>query len=378
MTDDRSDQNETRIQPSVRWIGRLSRGARDTRSTRFGVLPDFFGLLAGRRPRRSGERRPGLSYLTLEPLVTAGLSGGDGGTSNGTDRTGERDGESGRFADDPGREGERERLTVREYLRRERTDTTRQEATDRRRSTESTPTAPDSGTEDGDERSGGDDGDDAPSAGDRPLAPEPGRTERLTVVERWRRPPSETDRRPDAAGGERSVGDRSVPVRPERRPSTPADEQTVVRSDSSGDAERATRVDRGPDGTARPPARPDRDPATPGDPGGSDGPGEPPLVVRESGSPGRPGGTADDAGGQTGRGPAHEHATGGRRTVGTRPPATARSDEPGPPEAGRDADGNASPLSFDGVADPAFDRFVETLARRLERRERIERERRGL
>jgi hypothetical protein len=35
-------------------------------------------------------------------------------------------------------------------------------------------------------------------------------------------------------------------------------------------------------------------------------------------------------------------------------------------------------LAFDSVEDPAFDRFVETLSRRLERRERIERERRGL
>jgi hypothetical protein len=35
-------------------------------------------------------------------------------------------------------------------------------------------------------------------------------------------------------------------------------------------------------------------------------------------------------------------------------------------------------LAFDSVEDPAFDRFVETLSRRLDRSEGFERERRGL
>jgi hypothetical protein len=65
------------------------------------------------------------------------------------------------------------------------------------------------------------------------------------------------------------------------------------------------------------------------------------------------------------------------RSEPTRSRSPGRDSDDERAAAERAGDAGRSPLAFDSFDDPAFDRFVERLSRRLERRERIERERRG-
>ncbi|MFB6155707.1 MAG: hypothetical protein ABEJ22_07405 [Haloferacaceae archaeon] len=383
MLDDASEQSEIRIRPSIERVGVLPRRAGGDATARFGVLRPFAGVLTAGRFRSTGRPRVDLSYLSLEPLVVAGLASGGGvtarapGTGSGADGSGGTDADAteSRRGDD-----ERGRLTVREYLRRER-DAARGADDDADRGTTDRSVSPAS------RRNAGGDEDRTLSGSESPsrdgLAPT--REESRTVVERWRRPPSEgdvdvdVDRGPDSrrrGGGDRAVhsgvsGERATdsaeppPGRPGRRRQPPG-----------GDVERRDGAP-GPTSSDGPPTVVGESPpaAEKAEPGAERE--RPPLVVRETGTVDQSESDGREATARDGRRAADAPPGGGEQTpaaprVGSR--ATGADDG-----AERvDGSGGGSPLAFDSFSDPAFDRFVERLSRRLDRKQRIERERRGL
>lgn len=375
------EDNETDIgvRPTARRIGVLGRGASGRTRAR-GVLRSFAGVLAGRERRRARGPGPSLSYLTLEPLVLTGL-----GNARESDRRAASERGDSRPTDDEKRKtADPERLTVREYLRERRVDAQRRDDEPGERATsQSTPTPSGRDAEDAPEPATDAESGERSGAGDDP-APE--RAVPRTVVERWRGPPSATDRRPVSPGDDEGGRSRA----PERgdesadgsdsRSETPPD-LAVSRSADAGTADDPDGAT-SDDGRTAPASRSEqpRSPARQDDSTATNAGDAPPrLVVRERASPGE---SASDAGsgdrrqGDEAGGPSGRTGRPGRDPDVSRP-ATGEPDAgegPSSDSTGRER----SPLAFDAVGDPAFDRFVETLARRLDRRERVERERRGL
>lgn len=380
MTDDTDNGTDGLLQPSVRRVGVLSRRDAGPTAGRPGVLEPFTGLLSGGRRPRSGRPEVSLSYLTLEPLVVAGLAGDDEGTADGRPSSGRDDGPRGAErapTEDATADGTHERLTVREYIRERTVESMRETDDAGERRAPDRADSPGTGMDDGDRRPAPGRGDEGPSPGD--LTP-PRETPR-TVVERWRRPPLVTDRRP-APG--RDDHESVASPDPGGRVPDPADtspDLAVSRTRSVRDSVGRPGPERSGGQSARsgPTGRSDDGPGRAGT-----GDGRPRLVVRESVPAGETGGTAEGSSRPGERaGTVAESNRPGERAgrdgptapprVGSREPQTER-----PGGSGPDAGGDGSVLAFDSVEDPAFDRFVETLSRRLERRERIERERRGL
>lgn len=382
------DPTDVGIRPSVRSIGFLS-GA--DRAAEFpGVLPAFEGVLIGRpaagadRPSPRGSQGqppapsggPSLEYLTLGPLVVRGLGSRRDESASGSgalDGIGSGTGRSEPTQESDSTTGDSDRLTVREYIREQSTDS--------------------AGSDDRTE-SGPDDGDRDRSP-DQTAASDVART----VVERWE-PPTEGEDRASLPETDprRAVESPRGPDEPPSEPAGRADSDLPgdvgglshlsVRStgqgtDAPGEGTRPSVTP--PDATESPwPTGPANAPDTGGsfdppveEPGG----GRPELVVRNAGlddgtdtgrsgdvDAGRREPTAERGHQDTG---ASERVSGSR---GATPAGTSERQESG---VGPDSEPSQR-VSLESIDGQALDRFVEKLSRKLDRRERIERERRGL
>lgn len=360
MADEPADLSDVSIEPSVRPIGVLAGRRTDATTRPLGVLPPFSGVLtptAASTP--SGGAGPRLEYLTLRPLVVQTLESGDSGPAQ-AGRVGQPDDGAGRRTTESTTGGDdAEQLTVRELIR-------------------------EAGSGEGP------DADPSMVTGQSPFHGEesdaslsqtgsPGSETARTVVERWQ-PPSSlgggSDRTPGAPGEERRGADTGGGDRVSRpdRPSTTSPGQGAdlsgpgldrgSRRGGAGEHHRPT-GDR-PSGTVSPAS------------GLTDDRGvETPLVVHEAG-PGtrerRPGDDESRSSADTGA----DRRAGDRpdQTVSSRPAISDGPDEGTQSQADSQTRHGPS-IPLESFHSQAFDRFVDELSRKLDRKARIERERRG-
>lgn len=376
MSEDTPDPADVEIEPRARQVATLGPSNGPSERENCGILPPFSGLLqresdgesGGHRRSgsrgRSGRSGPALAYLTLQPLVVEHLR-------ERTERESrveavERAAEG---ASDEERTDDATETTVREFIRGE------------------------SGADGGGDRDAV--VDDVRDDGDASLDP-------LDVAR-------SSD---DQASGQARPGEKSRASENERANtdagSSLGDGSPFDRSADAGDVRPGTTLDVGGRGRADDgPAMDGRDgggSVDPSLPGATDAPARPgadqgpDLVVAE-----RP--TADDAAdavGQSGEpsltvqsrdvdgrgasdgdvsGPGVDGAPGAAPPDGDRRSRTAAADSDGAPSAPRDGrrgSVEALPLDLDAVDRPDLDRFVDQLSDELARKERTERERRGL
>ena len=374
MPDDADNRPDGGIEPSVQQITLLAPALSARERRGISVLPPFVGLLqAGRyRPddrRRDGPRRPPLSYLTLEPLVLRHLR-----EHTVEERPVERlervepdepPGERARAGRPEQGDDEETRMTVREFIREQATDSSGE------------PAAPDQMTQltgftwhtttlhqqRAETR--------------QPVETESTRESPLSIG--WTRM-DDTQREPGLGEISGSEGTDQPPhtldtaSRSEREFRTtgqgevPRDASGFLGAASSrsgtgdelpgpGDSQPALVLPR------RPPTMPPR-----GQAGGDTGSARDRSVEPSSVDRGQPG--------DRGRARSESGRSAADATEGSTAVRQASSDSRARESSGRDEE--AVPLSLDELERPTLDRFVEQLSDELARHDRIERERRGL
>lgn len=355
MTQHTDEPPDLNIEPTVREIGRLSTGLASADGTATGLLRPFAGLLQRGRPPQTRKGGPGLTYLTLQSLVSQHVRERETretvvesvGRPEPNDETGGSETEA--------TETKTESLTVRELLQR-----SAEAEADSDASTDGTDA-------DGDWRGQGlaTQGRDPPSFGDGADS---------TVG-----PTSSNDPVSDS-------GDSSEPAPPPSRGDP--EPWTLLDATGTGDAHggpRPSSLEGSPGATpARGPDPPSEqsDPTTPSVT-------DPDLVVVSR--PGADRGDSDaDAGSSlasqsrrpSDRGPdgPQDRQADGRATAAhseKSEDSTISADSSPPPRTGAGSR-QSLPLSLESVDQPTLDQFVERLSDKLARHERVERERRGL
>ncbi|MDT3435983.1 hypothetical protein [Haloarcula sp. 1CSR25-25] len=361
MTQNTDEPPDISIEPTVREISRLSTGMASAGRIDAGLLRPFAGLLQRGRPPQTRKGGPGLTYLTLQSLVSQQVREREtretvvesGGGPEPNDETGGSETEA--------TETKTESLTVRELLQRSSDDDADKTVpTDGRHVQSLDPTHT--------------------VVREEAPASEQGRPSSEGEADSTTRPPGS----PDPVIDPGDVSDSAPP--PSRGGPDP---WTLLDATGSEDADASARSPgRGAETGATLPTGPGFD-SEQRTPTGSSA-GRPDLVVASrppAGDARVDGDTDSGLTSQSGRRADRDPESAGRRQADARASNERRdgstdgafATDQSPSERPGDAEASApSPLSLETVDQPALDRFVEQLSEKLARHERVERERRGL